>query len=190
MSLESSVLDEIRILSTPLYLMSDKSIIELYEYASNESWITWLFPFSNFCVDRTNDFSSTVGTNLISADTPPLTLTRTTARFYSHLESEIQTRAKKRGKCIRTFMDLGSQTESIAFAKTSYAGPEPEIPLQECWEENFFPNDGEQNFYISPTLSKTNISFENIFEPRRTQFMENTGWWSAIRKLHKKIRPA
>lgn len=83
LSLESNALYEIRLLSTSLHFMSDKNLIEFYEFSWHESLLNRSQLF-RFCGDRINDFRFTMEMTSTSADTPLTVLTSTTVRFYFH----------------------------------------------------------------------------------------------------------
>lgn len=112
MSVESCVLDKTRLLRTPLHMMSDKSVIYLFDFVSNELRIDGICHLSNSCTDCTDDFCSTAGITPASTDTILLVLTRTKVGLYSHLE--LQRISNNRVIIISTFMDVNSQTENIA----------------------------------------------------------------------------
>lgn len=157
MSVASSVRHEIRLVSTPLHLMSDRNVITFYEFALHELWVHRLCQFSNFSADRMKGFRSTVDMAPTSGDTLLIVSARTTVKLYFRLE--VKRRANERAMSMSMFMDHESQTRNFACTKSSFLDAESKRSLQQFGKQHFFPDD-KQTFSIFLTSSLENVTFD------------------------------
>lgn len=68
MDAEAAVFYEISLLNTPLHLLSDRILIDLFEFESKALWENRLCNSVKASVTNTDVFGSTVGITPISAD--------------------------------------------------------------------------------------------------------------------------
>lgn len=157
MTAEEGVVDKISLLSTPLHLLLDKGLIDLFEFASKTLWENRHCHSTKASVNYTDVFRSTNDFTHISADTFLIVLTRTKVELSSHLK--VQRRAKK-GINIGTFKDLSLHSKVSQFSPAPVVHNPVERWLEDCWEKkNFFPAVDREHAFTSAPAFEPLLSF-------------------------------
>lgn len=135
MTAKADIVNGITVLSTHLHWLSDKSLIDLFEFASKTPWQNRLCHSTKADVNYTDVFCSIVAITPISRDTLVLFLAWTKARFQSHLESKMRT---KKEISIGTFIDLSLYFKVSQFSAASTINCQVERSLEDCLEKQLF----------------------------------------------------